>query len=251
MTKTASGGQPEPQDDGAELLRSGRVSLFAAAVLVLSVVLAVGAFIVSGEESDDAQPLIELEVDEGRVLRVPTDTPPEEQAARVEALRLDLPSGPIEECVEGAPVDPLGRCPDGTGDVRRTQGDLSALGAASFTRPLVYDGSSRIKELELQLGAGTEPVRVAISNPEPIRFNALAGISVRTTEWGEIMDSSRSWVIERPADCEAGCRLYLWLTMGPDFPEHHPDAEVLVFADADAFVTIEDMWIHPSDMWKH
>ena len=174
----------------------------------------------------------------------------EAEAARTFDEWIEL--GPFDQprCVDGAP-DPLDKCPAGQGDVRRTQDDRRLLGTPSFEAALVYDGASRTKELEVQIPAGEGPLQGGIDNPEPIKFSSQTGIALRTTEWGEIMNSSTTWTVERPAGCEDGCRLYLWLTMGPHFQRFHPEAEVVVFGGDDTLVTIEDLWTQPANMWTH
>lgn len=152
-------------------------------------------------------------------------------------------------CVAGVPEGFNSRCPDGLGDVRRTQMDLVALGAPSFESLLVTDARSRLREIEIQLGPGDAPIEVAVKNPTPVQFGASTGVALRSTTFARMLDSGRTRTVERPADCEDGCRVLLWLTLGRQFQDEHPDAEVLVFAGEDALVTIEELWAYPPGMY--
>jgi len=44
----------------------------------------------------------------------------------------------------------------------------------------------------------------------------------------------------RPEECVDGqCRLFMWLTMGPQFLDTHPGAELVIWAGEGSAVTIE------------
>lgn len=102
-------------------------------------------------------------------------------------------------------------------------------------------GDERLRELEFFLPEGDDPIEFAVRNPEPIRIDGQ-GIAVRTDEFAQILRSSRTFAIERRADCiDGNCRLFMWLTMGPDFLDNHPEAELLIWAGEEAAVTIEPM----------
>ncbi len=102
-------------------------------------------------------------------------------------------------------------------------------------------GSSRLREVEISLGPGRSDVSIAVRNDREIDQYG-DGIAVRSENDARLLSSTRFVVIERPDNCRDGCDFRVWLTMGRNFHERHPDAEIMIYAGDDA-----DAWIDEID----
>lgn len=117
--------------------------------------------------------------------------------------------------------------------------DFEWMGIPTFEANLADLGSDRIREIEFFLPPGDGDIAFAIRNPDPIRITGQ-GIAVRTDTFAQILRSSEAFEMPRPEECVDGqCRLFMWLTMGPQFLDTHPGAELLIWAGEGSAVTIE------------
>ncbi len=117
--------------------------------------------------------------------------------------------------------------------------DFAWMGAPTFDATLAELGPERIREIEFFLPPGDGDIAFAIRNPDPIRTNGQ-GIAVRTDTFAQILRSSEAFEMPRPEECiDGNCRLFMWLTMGPQFLDTHPEAALLIWAGDGSAVTIE------------
>ena len=121
--------------------------------------------------------------------------------------------------------------------------DFADFPTPTFQAPLADLGDDRLREIEFFLPEGSGPIEFGIRNPDPIAIDGQ-GIAVRTDDQATSLRSSRAVIVQRPVECfDGNCRLFMWLSMGPQFLEFHPEAELLIWADDGSAVTIEAMTI--------
>lgn len=109
--------------------------------------------------------------------------------------------------------------------------------------------SSRLREVEVSLGPGRSDVDLAIRNPDSVAQNG-DGIAVRTESSAMLLSNDRFATIERPDNCRDGCEFRVWLTMGPNFQELHPDAELLLYAGEDSNAWIDEINSLPNRVYR-
>jgi len=98
----------------------------------------------------------------------------------------------------------------------------------------------RVRELRVEFGAGRDPIELGVATSERLRQN-YNGIAVRTERSAALLRNDYLVAIERPRGCDDGCEITVWLTMGPEFAELHPDAELYVYGDRRTDIDVDEL----------
>jgi len=116
-------------------------------------------------------------------------------------------------------------------------------------RDELTDSSRRVREISIEFGSGDEPIELGVDTSWELLANSN-GIAVRTEDSATLLSNDYLVSIGRPRGCDDGCKMTVWLTVGPDFREFYPDAELHIYGDRRTEVEIDELRSLPRNAYN-